>query len=301
MNQIVDLKKFILRGVIFLALIFSLDFIFGNIFEYYFFRIRSGDDYRCINILNSLEPDVLILGSSRASHHYNTVLLSDTLHLTCYNGGRDGHYFLYNAILAMSLLERYSPKLLVFDIEALQLSDSLPKGEYLTDFLPYYDRNAVLRSAIDTIYPYSRLVSFSKLIRYNSKLLSTLKGLIIHEDLDVSKGFQPLYGSMKGINKVPNLPVLPQVSQFNEKILQSLINRAKQSKTNLVFVQSPRYLAYSNLLLRDCIEENGGTFLETDCNQSFLSKPHYFKDPPHLNLQGANVFTRKIVADLDLN
>lgn len=298
MSQISDFKKFVLRGMIFFALVFSMDFVLGSIFEYYFFRTKSGADYRCISILNNTKSDILILGSSRASHHYNTILLSDTLNLSCFNGGRDGHFFLYNAILAMSVIERYSPKCLVFDLEALQMTDSLPNGELLSDLLPFYDNDEVIRSALDTLYPYSKLASCTKLIRYNSKLLSTLKGLFIREDLLASKGFQPLFGSMDD-NKAPQkINVVPKVSQFSRKILMSLIHKAKQRNTNLVFVQSPRYLIYNNQDLRECIYDNKGSFFETECNQLFLSMPYYFKDPSHLNVQGANVFTRHLVSRL---
>ena len=48
---------------------------------------RGRDNYICDKSVD----DILIFGSSRAVHHYNSSMIEDSLGMSCYNCGDDGN------------------------------------------------------------------------------------------------------------------------------------------------------------------------------------------------------------------
>lgn len=66
--------------------------------------------------LYDMNAECVILGSSRANHHYITKTLSDSLNITVYNAGRDGHGLMYAAGLFCGFTSRYVPKLIIMEV-----------------------------------------------------------------------------------------------------------------------------------------------------------------------------------------
>ena len=54
---------------------------------------------------NKVVADIVILGSSRASHHYVPHIITDSLGLTCVNLGEDGQGILYNYPIAHMVMK----------------------------------------------------------------------------------------------------------------------------------------------------------------------------------------------------
>ena len=85
------MKRFILKGILFITLIIFVDFIIGGIFNYLSLNAKSGGNLKNNYIAYNMKEELLIMGSSRAAHHYKPGIFSDSLNMSCYNCGRDGN------------------------------------------------------------------------------------------------------------------------------------------------------------------------------------------------------------------
>lgn len=79
------MNKFLVRIVVFFMAVAIIDIIFGKCCDYMYEHSGSGDSRKINYAIRECNADVLILGSSRANHHYNPQILSDSLGLSAYN------------------------------------------------------------------------------------------------------------------------------------------------------------------------------------------------------------------------
>ena len=75
---------------VFLGIILLLDFIGGRILAKRFQNLSFGT-YGKINHTLKSDAQTLILGSSRALHHYNPDIISESSGLSCHNAGLGGY------------------------------------------------------------------------------------------------------------------------------------------------------------------------------------------------------------------
>ena len=87
---------FFLRLAIFVFTFFVLDALAGWLLRHYYFTQHSGSMYRTTYSMESATHDILIFGTSRATHHYKPEVFERTLGMTCYNAGKDGTQILYH-------------------------------------------------------------------------------------------------------------------------------------------------------------------------------------------------------------
>ena len=124
-----DITRLVFSLVIVTILLVIVDLVVGFIADKVVDKMPnySGqiakDNYR----LHRLETDIVILGSSRGSHHYVTALLSDSIdsykgkHYSIYNAAIDGKFANSNLCAAEMIISRYSPKLVIIDLSESQL------------------------------------------------------------------------------------------------------------------------------------------------------------------------------------
>ena len=66
------IPRFLLKCILFCAILFLLDFFLGNLLKYMYFRQGFGELYLTTYAIDSTKANVLIFGSSTANHHYNS-------------------------------------------------------------------------------------------------------------------------------------------------------------------------------------------------------------------------------------
>ena len=84
------MRKLILKTFVFIVLVVLADFLFGNAIAYMVNHITAGGQGRDNYICREMKDDVLVFGSSRAVHHYETQVISDSLAMSAYNCGVEG-------------------------------------------------------------------------------------------------------------------------------------------------------------------------------------------------------------------
>ena len=79
------MRTFILKVLTFLLIMVVVDVCIGYAFGYLASHPKGGDNARNNYICESTHEDILIFGSSKAIHHYNPLIFSDSLKMSCYN------------------------------------------------------------------------------------------------------------------------------------------------------------------------------------------------------------------------
>ena len=105
-----EFRKFIISSLIVLAIVIATDFVLGKTMRILLANTSNKEDIgKTYFSLNEVSTPIVIVGSSRASHHYVSNIIEEKLNLETYNVGRDGCFFSYNCCVVNSILDRYCP------------------------------------------------------------------------------------------------------------------------------------------------------------------------------------------------
>ncbi len=263
---------------------------------------EKGDWGRNNYILKELESDVVILGSSRAIHHYNPKVFSDSLGMSCYNCGEDGMGIFLMYARYMSIKNRCYPKLIIYEI--MPEFDLLPEKDnlkYLKYLRPYID-NDDIAALVYNIRSVERYKLWSCMYQYNSVFLD-----IVSQNKSKAAGiakeytYSPLEGQM---DYEPNVGKERKNVRFDSlKIdyLQKIIDECKKNSTQLIFSVSPMYkpsLDAAYVKLNEFCKSNNITLLNHYSDTLFCMKATLFRDAGHMNKYGAECFTAMLVSEI---
>ena len=294
-----DMKKFLINIAIFFAIVAIVDVSLGMAFHYLQAHAggRTGAEYY---VCEKATEDVIIMGSSRASHHYVPEIISEKLGMTCFNAGQDGNGIILQYGRWKMLSERYTPKLIIYDISTefdLAENDNMAYVDRLKPFA-YYD---AVRNYVADIFPMEKLKLFSKLYCYNYKFIEMFSDCRQKDDKVSKTGYIPLYGHIRDeIVKKERVASNVVIRQNFEKAyyLEQLVKETKIAGTKLIFVVSPYWRGYgygkkTYSLIAELSKRYDAPFIEY-VNSDIFNNPDYFEDSHHLNDCGARVFTNDV-------
>lgn len=289
------MKKFILKVILFFAIVAVIDFVFGKCCDYLYEHSTGGDTYRIHYAIAEGNADILIMGSSRANHHYNPRILSDSLGLKVYNLGVDGSGAILMDGFYRLISQRYIPKYIIYELtpsfDFQKYAGDANNTRYLSQLKPYYNNDCLAR-LFDDIDAKERIKLHSGIYRYNTTFLNLIK-FYLKGGKESGNGFAPLQGVMADYIP-PTDQAVAEIDTLKIKYLHQFINDCKNNGTELIFVISPRYGATSSEEYQPGIEvcrEEGYEVWDYYCDSRFFSKKDYFKDSYHLNNIGADTFT----------
>lgn len=295
------MKKFIIRVVAFVILVMSADQAVGYIGDYMIANVKSGRDAEIKHICFESEYDIIVLGSSRACHHYVPTIIEDSLNMdACYNAGFDGNGVILMYSFLKQISERYTPKLVIYDVEpafdySVYLEDNNRK-RYIDNLKPYYT-NQIFKDIINDIDDNSNLKCLSGFYRYNCKLIQLyFEYKNISDEHVCMKGYKPLEGTIDGTTSAADRT---QAEKDTTKIkyLKQLIELAQEKDIPLVLTASPKYKPQDYQKIKEIeaiCKSYGIPFVDMYLDEEFQDKD-LFKDTSHLNNLGAEEFTKKIV------
>ena len=295
------MKKFLLKlGLFFLALI-VVDKALGTVFAYMGEHAKGGYVGHHVYVTDKTNEDILIFGSSRAIHHYNPQIITDSLGMTCYNCGQDGNGIILFYGMWQMIKERYQPKMIIYDVNT---GFDLYEGESNAKFLGWlrmdYDRPGVKQifEAVDSTEKYKMM---SMLYRYNSKFMQNITDYV-HPLFGIGgNGFLPLEGEMDTmkIREDDGVKKAQQVDSLKLGFINKLIDETDD--VELVLVASPMWYAPNEAdyrPIRELCERRGVRFIDYRSDEKYIHQNRYFKDGAHLNSFGADEFTKDIINDL---
>lgn len=256
-------------------------------------------------IKNNLDADILIMGSSRALHHYNDKILSDSIGVKCYNLGEDGNGIIKMYGYYKVLLKRYNPRLIVYDIEPcfdlFKYYDDNNNTRYINTLRLFCD-DPEIKKIITTVSQDENYKLWSQLYRFNSRFPILIKDYFVCSDFQEC-GYQPTYGSLskKQINN-NDTHIISEVDSVKLCFLHRLIKETKENGTKLIFVLSPKLLNDDSkrdlsFLYRLC-KDNDVPLIDWYSEKQFISDSTLFKDRNHLNNSGATLFSEMLSRQL---
>jgi hypothetical protein len=298
------------RALILLAILAAADRLIGAGLERMFYRQRHGDDVVTRYTIDSTKEDLLVFGSSRASHHYDTRLLEQELGMSVFNCGRDEMLITYTAAVLPLIYKRYTPSYVIIEVLPTELAPwekAISDQRIATVLLPFANRHPDLWQTVayagqDEVYK----SAVSKIYPYNSLIGAFIQNTYTHFGHSTDRGYEPLYKTIDSATYTK-----PLWKSFNNAVgldaalaerFASLLDTAASHGTRVFVIVSPFYFSQdiskneSFLALQSLCVEHGATFMDWSFDPRFVRHPKLFNDDVHLNDSGARVYTR-IIAD----
>ena len=293
------MKRFVLKSILFLAIMTVIDLCAGNFFQLRE-KVKTGTRGRINHVINNSTDDVLIMGSSRALHHYNSRILEDSLGLSVYNMGVDANGMILASGISELTFRRHEPKLIIFEMTPAYdfvTRGNVDQSKFLHYLKPYYD-DPKIRSLVNEVDVLEGLKMNSSLYRLNSSIVEFLEGIYTDKKLP-DRGFMP---SEKKLKHEP--PISPSehnsVDSVKVNLLNSFLGQLKARGIPIVFTISPVYCNRSEdyNTMKKYLEERGYTVLDYLEDPAFVGNKRYFSDGTHLNSLGADTLTSIVAGRL---
>ena len=303
------MKRFLLLAILFVALDQTIGFMLNRLY----LRTTTGEAGGLINCALRRDPEVLVLGSSRAKHHVSPAILRARLSASVFNAGINGHDFLY-AIMLLDLWTRSHapPKAILLHIDPESLSRSENELARTSVFAPYFGESARVRSILLMRGKYEWLKYLSYSYRFNGKVLPIIKNLASRPD-EAFDGYIGLEGSLESgstsVTDLGNGSNGESVLFWDLKLsyLDDLARYCTVNGTRLILFHSPRFqedtaalAAWSTRLSALRMFKEGVEFLDLSerTRELLTGRPDLFKDYSHLNSKGAEIFSTLLADEI---
>lgn len=294
------MRKFIKYLVLTFLGIVILDLANRALFTYVFnnppenSKMKSDLSY----IFNQEQSDVLILGASRASHHYNPQIFIDSLGKTCFNAGQDGQPIYNQYLNLLKSLENGRVETVILDLSPAQVSDEWIK-ERTEPLVPYYWKNDSVKAVVRYVSErgsYTDLLYLSSFIQYNSQAHVLFEYL--HPRYNSQEhGYVPLPYTGKEFKYHKG-----DIDDFkiNEKAKDYLLRIDKVCKEKdiaLYIVASPSLTSFTSFVsyMSSFCQTNQIKFLDYSSREKYIDDLLLWKDASHMNCKGTDMFTEELV------
>lgn len=294
--------KLVLFAAVFFLVDYSIGLAFHKLRDDLFEKNALSQEFACRYCIEEATPEIAIIGSSTASHHYIPSIIEDSLGVSVYNFGMDGCFFYFQNTLINCMLDRYSPSCIIWEIGESSLSseyDKLLEYQNMNLLFPWY-YNDYAKSFIDNKDAYQKTRMLCNSYRNNSDFFmylrlcsgnnnSSLRGYIPINNTD---DYPSLKCSMDGLYNI-------EPHKLNELIYT--INRCQDMGVCLIITSSPRY--YDGCvksteyyqLLKKIASNYDLPFIDFYNKEPFSSDSTLFKDNDHMNNDGANLYMSMFV------
>lgn len=293
------MKRFIIRLLVFLSLMFILDRGFGVAMKYLQDHAKGGYVGHHNYILHQSNEDILIFGSSRAIHHYNPQIIEDSLGMSCYNCGQDGNGIVLFYGWWQIMKNRHLPKMIIYDVNpSFDLLVGENNSKYLGWLRSEYDNDDV-KKIFEDIDPTEKFKMLSMMYRYNSKFLQNVIDYV-HPFFQISSnGYLPLNGDLDRMKVKDKKDNKKKVAYDKMKLaqLKAFVHDVKGQGVQLLFVASPVWYGRSDdefAPIKDLCDKEDVIFYNYSNDNDFVRNDEMFKDGLHLNSDGADAFTKAL-------
>lgn len=288
------------KTILFISLLILSDFGLGSILKASFNSSKDLGIARLNYTFKATSENILILGSSRAMHHFVPGIVSAKTKKTVYNCGFEGQGLKFCYLQLREITARYLPDHVILEISPNILTDSL-SDDKLNILMPFAEKDTAVANAITGKKLMQKVKLFSRIYPYNS-LLFDLVYSKYKSVKDSFNGFVPLHAEMSGTQRssAEEKTSYASVRSTQLESLDRIINLWIKNSIRLDLVISPVFelkatdkiiitemknylLKYRSIRLSDY-----STFTTTYGN------PLLFKDNLHLNKRGASLFSEEI-------
>lgn len=296
------MKKFLLKVLLFFAFVVVMDSAFGLLFSYLRAHAKGGSTANCEYIANRATDDIIILGSSRATHHYVPQIIEDSLGVTCYNCGEEGNGVVLAYGRLRMLTDRYKPKLVLYEVTPrFDIGTTELNNKYLGYLRAYYNKDGIRGIFDDFDDDLTCVKMLSKMYQNTGRLFPDLLDNIISRDNNL--GYAPLYGKIDVLkSKSTNGNNGVEVDSLKLSYVEKLIKLCQAQDIPLLFMISPCVGLSENVQSYEpeitlCKRYGVPCYNFLDY-QPIIDNADFFQDNSHLNNEGAAVYTRMLIKDV---
>lgn len=297
------MKKLLIHIAIVLALLAVVDRLAGWGLDWLRDHSPDGRYFKTKYSLEIAQEDVIVLGSSRGEMNYVSQVIEDSLGMSCWNASRGGQGMPYFRAIQEGILNRYAPKVVILNVDDYDL-EFPPNYEHAGVLRPFYHNHPEIHHILDQTSTFEWLLMQSRLYAYNSSYYYLIRPYFV-QGLDgktSDKGWKPRVDTMSvemGKNLEPEPPKMP-LNPEGVALFDALVKQFQDKGCKMFMVVSPNFgrsvdsSTTIEYLRKTSRERNIPLFVYSN-DSAFITKPDYFTDPNHLNVEGARLFTSDLV------
>ena len=300
-------KRIIVFALCVVLLDLGLGWVLARIYRHSF----TGDRFGLLNYALTQEPQLLVLGSSRAQFQIMPSVLTRELGLTAYNAGLKGQDFLYSVMLYDLWKRRHPPpKVLVLTIDIESLIPRVTEINTAHIVAPYLDESPLVREILYSGGPFKRFEHLSSTYRFNGTVLSLAKHafnrpppsydgfLVLTGTLDPARetGVLNALDQDRTAAEMAQVPFSPQKLAY----LRTLTEETARNGTRFFLVHTPIFRqdeaahgAWVQKLKATLAAMPGVTFVDLciATHPKLFTGPELYFNLNHLNAEGAEILS----------
>jgi hypothetical protein len=316
------LRIFFRNGLLFLLAVIAFDQVTGALLHYLYFKQKNGPNAETTFTFTKMDQDGIILGSSRGRRNYNPQIIADSLGISCYNAGHDGQTIFYELAIIRMALSRYTPKLVIIDLNPEEMYYREIHYDRLNVLAPYYHDYPQVRSIYlqkgnrqpdnnsigHLLWPFNneQVKMWSQIYRYNSSLLDILTGIFKNRKSD--SGFKPLKGvitKQKADDLIRENAELrdqkgkivdPNKIKGLEEMLSTLTSRGTKVYVSMSPALAPFGMEPSYETLIEVCKKYNVPFKDYSQDMTYNHIELFFDN--HMNKDGANLFSSNLAHEI---
>lgn len=288
--------------------LFTLFIIFGwsiilSVYEQIAYSNTNIHPYKRINFVTNYtnkNPDLIILGNSRAEDSYDDSILSAKLNIKCANLGWAGYPFdyQYNVMWKTYIKSNSYPKYIILEVGPWAFLDYV-NPIYTIELLPYIDREE-FNFLFSLSAKFSRMDKFI-FYKYRGKIINAYLECLKLCNTEETKQESSKRWNSDYFNKLQKIESNPQILS----LLDDFIDECQANNIILIVSCSPihgdalRYFrmdAFWKIINERTNKKNIKTL---NYQNLYGNDTIMFENPMHLNRFGKKLFSLKIAHDID--
>jgi len=296
------MKRFVIFILALSGVLLGFDFAFGLCIDYIRKHAKGGQTHKIETVARGVKHDILIMGSSRACHHYDPRVISCATGMSTFNSGQDGNgIILMYGLLSMNL-EHNTPKIIIYDVTPeydIQVYDDDSNLRYLALLKPFY-HHPEIHDLIRDVSPKESVKLLSNLYRYNSNWLTIVNDYFKGQE-DPFQGYKPVYNRLSSLSQNQIEESERIIDPIKQRFLQSMIRLVKERGIKLFFVFSPKAGHWDSSVfspIETLCQAEGIPYFNYYFDEDLSTRPELFNDMYHLNDEGASLFSAKIATEI---
>lgn len=294
------MKKYLIYLLILLAGVAVLDVLNRMVVQTALVHLPDNSELR--RSFRYTEPcgaELLVLGASRGVYDYNTIMMADSLDVTCESIAMEGMSVISQFISIKKAVAGGKTNTVLYDLSQVQLSDDWVLSQ-MSRYYPFYWENEDVRSFIDEQQGKKmRCLLSSSFVQYNSMLFDILYTGYMRK-ADDNNGYIALeYTGEECVLDSTDNDVGPLIlNPTGELYLQKIVDVCKENNVRLILCDAPRMKCSNQQFdnyLKAFAEKNQIEFWNYSDFEPILSDLRYFYDPIHINGPAADIFTKDLI------
>jgi hypothetical protein len=300
------LKGSLFALLVFIGLFFVCDRVIYFVLDAAFRRTTTLDKGGIVNKVLQEKSDIVVLGSSRAVLHYDPRILGSKLNMSVYNAGCNGQQVHYTRALVDLILQKQTPAIAIINVDTGFVRGARSGLCQAATLAPFMDESGIIKNMIYSKGPLERLKYLSLSYRFNDKPLVILASLFV-EDKTIS-GFSPREGKMNPAKAQGKIAAILKPDREMMELLRQTVSQLKGAGSYVVLVLSPTWTREGHIdpmripilkAIRDLAQDEQVSFFAvTNENTPEFQNSGYFRDPDHLNADGARIFSEILAAKI---